>query len=89
MDQKLTRPDVQDADNTGISDTDLYEREFSVPGHVILGIRAEGAWLRQFNLAIPLENWSRLEVQDVTRYFTGTEVVGSRYPSSTLESVRH
>jgi hypothetical protein len=46
VDQKLTRTDVQDADNTEISDTDLYEREFSVRGHVILGIRAEGAWLR-------------------------------------------
>lgn len=89
MDQKRTRPDVQDAGNTEISDTDLYEREFSVRGHVILGIRAEGAGLRQFNLAIHLENWSRLEVQDVTRYFIDTEVVGSRYPSRTLESVRH
>lgn len=27
------------------------------------------------------------EVQDVTRYFIDTEVVGSRYPSRTLESV--
>jgi hypothetical protein len=50
---------------------------------------AEGAWLRQFNLVIHLENWYRLEVQDVTRYFMDTEVVGSRYSSRTLESVWH
>jgi hypothetical protein len=87
--KKLIRPDVQDAEHTEISDTYLYEREFSVHGHVILGICAEGAGLRQFNLVIHLENWSRLEVQNVTRYFMDTEVVDSRYLSRTFESVRH